>query len=199
VHASDSLRNSRATSRVQAPNATNCTLQEEEAALAEEAAEAPGALQDAASRLIAAGVRPQLAAALAAAPEGDLTGVGWLPGAALAAGHLLALPPGSAGRRLLAQTLRDIHRWLLFTCLHRKPTSMDCPREECSPATGHLPPASYCAMEEPRGCSSLLLCVAYKGKPRTTGRAGIAAGRLAAGGPLIMSFCRKGPSAMSFI
>ena len=30
--------------------------------------------------------------------------------AGLAAGHLMGLPPGSAGRRLLAQTLRDVHR-----------------------------------------------------------------------------------------
>lgn len=49
-------------------------LQEEDAALAEEAAEdagSGGGLQDATARLIAAGVRPALAAALAAGPSVD--------------------------------------------------------------------------------------------------------------------------------
>ena len=36
--------------------------------------------------------------------------------AALMMGHLLGLPPGSAGRRLLAQTLRDIHGCTFSLC-----------------------------------------------------------------------------------
>ena len=52
-------------------NLRNCILQEEDASMAEEALEAAdsgGAPQDAVLRLVTAGVRPALAAALLAAP-----------------------------------------------------------------------------------------------------------------------------------
>ena len=127
-----------------------------------EAADSGGALQDAVLRLVTAGVRPALAAALLAAPAAGADDIGaaplppdlpsslplpctcctmrrvtrgcsatticslrhdvaapgpnaggagrWVVAAGLAAGHLMGLPPGSAGRRLLAQTLQDVHR-----------------------------------------------------------------------------------------
>lgn len=72
---------------------------------------APAGSGDAAALLEQVGVRPELAAALAAGPAG---GAGFYSGWGLLLAHILAAPADSHGRRLLAQSVKEAHSLVPF-------------------------------------------------------------------------------------
>lgn len=106
---------------------------------------------DAAALLELYGVRPELAAAVAASPGSGGGDGGYFTGWALLMAHVLACPADSHGRRLLAQSVKDAHALVpalmdaLVPLLPLESASGSRRRDSSGSSSASAPPASSAA------------------------------------------------------